>query len=158
MGFDAGNFEKIILMKPEAITGLLKHLLGIEKFFTQGGTNDRLAFSFAWIASVGSLDATLIVTDTDGNHVSQTTSFPDNGSMHERFAKFSDFSGDAGMSLESVDKLEIRLNTNAIPNTDFAVDSITIVPEPASWSLLAIATLAFAVYRRRRRSNTTINP
>lgn len=126
--------------------------------FTQGGTNDRLTFSFAWIASVGSLDATMTITDTQGRQVSQNVVWPDNGSPHLRHALFSNFSGDAGTALDSVDKLEIVFNSLAVPNTDFALQSISIVPEPASWSLLAIGTLAFAVYRRRRRNHTTINP
>ena len=38
MGSDTGNFERIVLMKPEAVTGLLRHLMDVEKFFKQGGT------------------------------------------------------------------------------------------------------------------------
>ena len=38
MGFDTRNFERIVLMKPEAITGMLRHIMDIENFFKQGGT------------------------------------------------------------------------------------------------------------------------
>jgi len=126
--------------------------------FTGSGTNNRLRLSFAWIASVGELDATIVATDTEGNQVARSTSFPDEGSLHNRDVLFSDFVGDPGFSFESVDSLQVQLNLDAVPNADFAIEGISIIPEPTSWSLLAMATLSFAVYRRRRRNGMAGNP
>jgi hypothetical protein len=125
--------------------------------FTQNGTNDRVLFSFAWIASVGHLDTTITLTDTGGRQVTQDKAFADDGTLHGETVPFSDFVGDAGFSFQSVDSMEVLLNVAAVPNTDFAIEGISIIPEPASWSLMAMAALSFAVYRRRRRNGMAGN-
>jgi len=119
--------------------------------FTDGGTNDRFVFTFEWVAAVGSLDATIIVTDTAGRQVSRAESFPDVAGRTDYSVFFADFSGDAGTSLDSVDSLEIVLNTALTSQADFALESIEIVPEPASWALLAMGLAAFGLHRCGRR-------
>jgi len=39
-GSDAGGFERIVLMKADGVTGLLKHLFSMEQFVKQGGVRD----------------------------------------------------------------------------------------------------------------------
>lgn len=40
MGDEMGGFQKIVLMKNEAVAGLLKHLLNMEKFVKDGGVKE----------------------------------------------------------------------------------------------------------------------
>jgi AbrB family looped-hinge helix DNA binding protein len=38
MGSSVGNFERVIIMKPDEVTGLLRSLMNIEQFMEQDGT------------------------------------------------------------------------------------------------------------------------
>jgi hypothetical protein len=119
--------------------------------FTGGGTNDQFVLTFDWIAAVGSLGATVTVTDTEGRQTSRTEFFSDVAARTEYPVLFADFSGDAGASFESVDSLEIKLNSDQTPQVDFALHSIELVPEPASWTLLVVALTALGLLRWTRR-------
>jgi hypothetical protein len=125
--------------------------------FTDGGTNDRFVFTFDWIAAVGSLDATVTVTDTQARQASQAEIFSDVAGTTQYSVFFAGFSGDPGTSLESVDSLEIVLNAAQTPQVDFALKSIEIVPEPASWALLATALLTLGLCRCGRRGRRRID-
>jgi len=125
--------------------------------FTDGGTNNRFVFTFEWVAAVGSLDAKVTVTDTEGRQASQSDAFVDVAGTTEYTVFFADFSGDPGTSFENVDALEIVFNTALTPQIDFALESIKIVPEPASWALLATALSALGLYRCGRRGRGGID-
>ncbi len=128
---------------------------------TDGGTNDRFVLRF--ISSDGvhpkGLKIGVQVTGTDQHEAAVTLKYwgyvADSKRKFE--IKFTEFEPQGSAVFGNVNSLMFLFNTDAaglsMPNVDFVIDGIDVVPEPSVLVLLGCMVVGFAVYgyRRRRR-------
>jgi hypothetical protein len=134
---------------------------------TNGGLNDRFLIHFLSSdaqPTVG-LDVTISYTSPGGGSSSLTVNAQNTTSAFDLYVPFSSFAGHGDASLDDVNNISIVFNgVRKTANADFAVSMIStvpavIVPEPATWSMMATALvgLAWVAHRRRARRWKTAN-
>ena len=132
-------------------------LTGID--LTNGGLNDRFLIHFMSSdaqPTVG-LDVTISYTSPGGGSSSLTVNAKNSTTAFDLYVPFTSFVGHGDASLSDVDSIDIVFNgVRKTANADFAVNMITtvpavIVPEPATWSLMASALVGLVWAARARR-------
>lgn len=116
----------------------------LNKNFNSNGW-DRL--SFAFLANDNPMTMTVTLRTTSGGVSTSTANIA--GGQMSAFTQdffFSGFSG--GANFNDIDSMSFLFDTG--PSGDFALDSVQLVPEPASMIALASALGALAARRRRK--------
>jgi hypothetical protein len=114
--------------------------------------NSQYAFTF-WASSNGNDNGNGIDPSpaslraaANGVAIGSSLSVPQTNGVWSKFAGSFNSGANSSVTLSITD-----LNTNGGAGNDFAIDDISLVPEPASISLLISALVAYCASRLRRR-------
>lgn len=118
---------------------------------TGGGSNDRIRFDFDSVDSAGALNlgVSLTITSSAGT-ATWSGNVPKSAGPSSTDVLFSQFVGSLNPAL--VTSITAVFNTAKVNDADFQLNSITAVPEPSTWVLLASGSLAALAVARRRRA------
>lgn len=117
-------------------------LSGLSKFV--------LDFLFIDTDAAPSVDLLIELSSPGGGAAYAGPLLPSAGPVTET-VPFSAFLAFGGFSFAAIDSIKISFNgVSLVPNADFQLDRVSIVPEPASWVLGALGLAGLFIIRRRR--------